>query len=133
MAIAVDPSRTWDYVLEADRGTERPTTWELRVLTARETAEIQDGAAFAEKDATISIRSGSSQLRALKLGLAGVRDFRDETGADVPFESENDNKRNPTRRIVTDRFLDRIEDRDRAELARAISEGNRVTETERKN
>lgn len=135
MPIAQDPNKPFEYVLKADRGTERPTRWLLKPLTVREEADLRDGIMQYAGGASVEGRvlAGSIELKTLKLGLVGCEDFYDAAGNAVPFEDEPDNKRHPTRRVVTDGFLSWISRSDRTELAEAIAERNRVTEDEEKN
>lgn len=136
MTIAVDPNKPFDYVLKADRGAAKPTRWKLKPLTVREEAELRDGIMqYGGQGAGVEGRmlAGSTELRTLKLGLVGCEDFYDSDGNAIAFESEPDNKRHPTRSVVTDAFLSWISRGDRTELAEAIAERNHVTEDEEKN
>ena len=129
MARALTPNQTFEHVLAEDRDLKPDdpdrTVWILRTLSAGEEAEIQDSAAAVESDgAAISVRTGSITLETLRRGLVGVRNFRDEKGAQVvPSFTVNGRKR-----VVDDTFISAIRPEHRRELANAISAGGRVTE-----
>ncbi len=127
MPIAVDPSKTWEYVLLADQELppEQQTVFELKTLSARELAAIQDGATKGNVDGTLEFKSGTQTLRILDLGVSGWRNFRDAQGAEVAFR-ENNGKPRPEN-------WDCLRPEWRRELANAVTEQNRLTEEERKN
>ncbi len=127
MPIAVDPSKSWDYVLLVDRELppEQQTIFELKVLSARDLAAIQDGATKGNVDGSLEFKSGTQTLRILEMGVRGWRNFKDDTGADVPYR-ENNGKPRPEN-------WDCLRPEWRRELANAITEQNRLSEEERKN
>ena len=125
--IAIDPNQTWEYVLECDRDLppDQQTAFELKVLTARELAAIQDGATKGNVDGSLEFRSGTQTLRILELGVRGWRNFKDAAGTDVPFRENSGKPRLENWDVLRPEW--------RRELANAITEQNRVTEEERKN
>ena len=127
MPVAVDPNKSWEYVLACDRELppEQRTVFELKVLTARALATIQDGATTGNVDGSLMFKSGSQTLRILDLGVCGWRNFKDADGADVPYR-ENNGKPRPEN-------WDCLRPEWRVELANAITEQNRLSEEERKN
>ena len=143
MAIAVQPNREFEYQLRADRKEDgsinrEGTIWKIRALRSKDRAKIEDGLASATVDdsgrsARMDVKSGSVGLAYLKAGLVGVENFYDSAGNEVEFKAENDDKRHPTRRVASDDFLDCIHEDDQAELARAIKDANRLSETDQKN
>lgn len=127
MPIALDPKSTWDYVLECDRGEERPTVFELKALSVRDEARLEDGHASVDRVANaIRVSTGTTNLEALRAGLVGVRDFFDADGRPVLFDTDKQGR-------VSDSFLERLHPDWRQELARAIADRVRLTEADRKN
>lgn len=127
MVIAIDPSKTFDYVLLCDRANppEEQTVFQLRVLSARELAEIEDGAIRSDREGKLEYLSGSQTIRILNYGLRGWRNFRDAAGNEVPFRENNGKPRGENWDCLLPEW--------RRELANAITEQNRISETERKN
>lgn len=150
--IAIDPRKTWDYVLLRDRWKACPDCLERTkpddpcatcnskrvVPTSKEERTIHhlrhlsvadeqraydgleptdDGVNFVRKDL------GSNALRVLRAGYAGITNFKDAQGVDVPFETGPNG-------CVSDAFLQRMRIGDRMELARAIEFELVVTEEE---
>lgn len=132
MAIAIDPTKPFKYVLREDRDAERPTTWMLKPLTVGEQSRIQDAVAVYDRATEhVAVRSGTQDLEVLRLGLVGVEEFYDIDGNAVPFDDRMDKRLN--RSIVTDAFLSRLRATWRVEIANAITEAAALTETDRKN
>lgn len=129
MPIALNPRDTFDYVLECDRDLpeEQQTVFVLRGLTVAQEAKVSDSmiSTVAGSD-EIHMRAGSHALTILRMGLRGWRNFKDESGADVPFEE--DKSRRP--RGISDECLDRLHPAWRTELANAIDSHGRVTSEE---
>ncbi|MDD5762175.1 MAG: hypothetical protein PHP88_06650 [bacterium] len=127
MPIAVDPNKSWEYVLLVDRELppEQQTVFELKVLTARDLASIQDGSTTGNVDGSLMFKSGTQTLRILDLGVSGWRNFKNESGAEVPFRDNNGKPRSENWDVLRPEW--------RRELANAITEQNRLTEEERKN
>jgi len=133
MVIAVNPKKAFDYVLVEDRKSpvEKQTVFELKVLTSLELAKVEDGMSFSvtrneqgEPSAgEVNVKGGSKTLSILHAGLAGWRNFKDENGNEVEFKKSEGYYKN----------LDYLKPGWRRELANAITEGNRVTETDSKN
>lgn len=134
MAIRIDPRKTWEYVLECDRGLseEQQTYWELRPLTVLEESKLQDMAVTADAESrAVSMNSGRVHLETLRYGLVGCRQFRDQDGTEVPFTSKFN--KGLAREIVTDDFLSGLHPDWRRELAIAIEQGATLSEEDRKN
>ncbi|MDA8122246.1 MAG: hypothetical protein M0Z38_06745 [Deltaproteobacteria bacterium] len=127
MPIAIDPTKVIEYVLLCDRDLppEEQTMFELKVLTARELAKIEDGSARADVSGNIEFRSGTQVINILNVGLKGWRNFKDAQGREVPFRENNGAPRPENWDYLTPDW--------RRELANAVTEQTRVTETERKN
>lgn len=124
MAIAINPTQTFDYVLRADRElpAEEQTVWKLRGLSHRERAQVEDNLATQGGDGQLSFRIGSQRLEILKAGLLGFENFLDAEGRPVPFDRQG--------AAVHDRTLDRIAEADATELANAITARNSLSEKE---
>ena len=143
MPIAVDPNRTWNYVLECDRPKtpaegeaptppSSPTTWKLKPLTCREHARLQDGIASVDRTiGVVNVASGTNALEACRMGLVGVENFFDSNGAPVKFLHKFD--KTYGRDFVTYDFLDCLRPEWRDELAKAITERSEITEADAKN
>lgn len=136
--IAIDPEEVFDYVLKAERDKpeEEQSVFELGVLTSRQEAKLQDQA-FSMSGATMvaTTPSGTMNLQTLRAALRNWRKVRARDGSEVPFECEG--KRLDVLGEQLDppsyKTLDRIHPDDRAELAQAIRNANRVTDDEAKN
>lgn len=131
MPIAIDPKKTWDYILKAERGTDAPTTFHLATLTVGEEAALQDKL-VAVKDGAAQVASGTHTLEVLRIGLVGWSGFRFGDGTEAPF-TVNQGRSVRGRKMVSDESLDLLAPADRKELAEAIVERNTIAETERKN
>lgn len=116
MAVWIDPTKTWDYVLDSERGTPSPTVWKLRPLTVSQHAELQDLPSLDQKAGTFCAHTGETHLRALKYGLAGVANLGGWCGG-----------------TIDDAFLSGLGVAIRTELALAILHRSGLTEADRKN
>lgn len=127
MAIAIDPNKTFEYVLLCDRELppEEQTIFHLKALSARELAEIQDKAARADMDGNFEFRSGSQTLRILEIGVRGWKNLRDAQGNEIAFRENNGRPRGENWDLLLPEW--------RRELANAITEQNRISGAERKN
>ncbi len=83
MAIAVDPNRIHEYVLESDR--EKPddqkTRFRLKHLTCSQLAEIND-TYLRKKGEELS---GGAMRRCLELCLVGWTGFRDQDSKEIAY------------------------------------------------
>ncbi len=131
MPIAVDPTKTWEYILKCDRGTDFPTRFVLAAISVADEARLQDAIAFVRDGAT-HIKSGTHTLDVLRVGLRGWHDFQDATGQLVPFKTDA-SKRMRGVDPVSDESLAWLTPEWRKELADAIIERNTLSEGERKN
>lgn len=122
MVIAINPKATFEYVLEADRELpqDQQTVWILGYLTLGERAEIEDGIAFGDAEGRTNYRVGSTKLETLRRALRDVRNFVDESGREVPLETQG--------QYVHPRFLDRLADAWATELSNEVDRRSRVTE-----
>jgi len=126
MAIALDPSKPFDYVLREDRdkpnGDPHKTVFHLKVLTPSENAAIEDNSAVMDSDGKMRVLNGYATYEALQQGLKGWHNLRDVNGEEVEFPSGNIGK-----------AISYLRPAHRRELAEAITEGNELTEEESKN
>lgn len=131
MPIAIDPTKTWDYILKCDRGTDNPTVFVLGALTVADEAALQDRM-VSIKDGTTQVASGTHTLDVLRRGLRGWKDFITSGGDLVPFKTDASRR---TRGVdpVSDESLAYLSPEHRRELAEAIIERNTMSEAERKN
>ena len=137
MAIAINPSESFEFTLRADRSLpeEKRTVFMLRPLSYVERRKIEDMASVVEAETGL-VRGtvGSINDATLRLGLKGWRNFRDAKGVEVPFELEG--KRLGILGSLVDpptlRTLERLHPRDAEELVNAITEVQRVTVDEGK-
>jgi len=127
MPIAIDPNKSWEYVLLVDRELppEQQTVFELKALSARELATIEDGSVRSDREGKLEYLSGTQTIRILELGVRGWRNFKDPAGTDVPFRENNGKPRHENWDLLRPEW--------RRELANAITEQNRLSEEERKN
>lgn len=131
MPIAIDPRQTWDYILKDERESADPTVFTLGALSVGDEAALQDKLAVVRDGAT-TFATGTHTLDVLRRGLRGWRSFRFSDGRDVPFATDRGQMRNGVA-APTDETLGYLTPDVRKELAEAIIERNRVSESERKN
>lgn len=123
MAIAVDPNRTFDYILKEDRDlpAEQQTVFKLKVLSARELARLEDSVSVMDKDGNWQVKVGTKALEILSCGIKGWENLRNRAGIFIPFSGIMDNN------------FDLLRPEWRRELADAITEQANLSEDERKN
>ena len=127
MAVAVQPKKQFDYVLEEDRKllAEKQTVWKLRGLSIGEQADVQDSLRTERTETgETSWKTGTLLLKTLRAGLVGVANFCDDTGLPVAFSSDKSG-------VVTDDFLDRLAPAWRTELANAIAGAGQLSDKQR--
>ena len=120
--IAVSAKEEWEYVLEVDRGTDKPTVFRLKQLTLRARIEAED----ILKGGAKGMSFGSFKMRVLKAGLAGWRDLRDASGAEIKPKYAHDGS-------IGDESMARIPTDAMAEIAWEVFNQSSISETERKN
>ena len=84
MAIALDPNRTWDYVLEAERDlpASEQTVFKLRALKPAELAEVADSGFIHYRSGTeIRATPAKQVLLTLRAGLLGWAGFKKADGS----------------------------------------------------
>ena len=136
MAIALDPNRTFDYVLKCDRGLprEQQSVFHIRPLSALEMRHLKN-AALTIDQVTQQAHSYLGDLRylALRAGLVGWSNFKRADGTEAVFERTRQNLLGRSGEVVTDACLDLLRDEWRDELAEAVQEFNTLTRDDAKN
>lgn len=135
MPIAITPNSTFEYVLKVDRDLpeEERTLFRLRALSAAEQAKVEDQTASLSREDEIRVRSGSTILEALRLGLVGWEGFRDENGNEVPFRSTKRKVAGVEVPQCDPANLDWLLPEWRRELVEAITARGKLTEDDRGN
>lgn len=134
MPIALDPKRTSEFVLSCDRKDEsgkpipkeKQTVFELRVLTARELAQLEDELSEVDMRGTIKVKAGSQVLKILKLGLVGWKNFKDGKGNEIQFQKDKEG-------VPREQNWNYLKQNWRREIADAITEQTNLTEEQLKN
>ena len=121
---ALDIDTPIEYVLKEEKklDKDKQTVFILRPLSATKQAQLQDKLYDVEgmgKQRKERLLTGTRMLELLREHLVGWTNFKDSSGADVPFDEKN-----PTRNI------DRIPAPCRQELADAIAGESEVEEGE---
>jgi len=139
MTIAIDPKGTFEFIDDPDRDlpADDPnrTVWEYRVLTPTEEAAIQDAVSMAgmgEGETTSTSGYGTIAHKTLRLGLVGVKNFRDAEGNEILLDSNARQKGSNGTPFVKDVFLARIPSGTRSRLCNAITSHGSMTEDEEK-
>lgn len=134
MARSVDPTQSFEFILEADRDLPKDhpdrTVWTLKPLGANRQMRIQDKAAQLEGD-SLQVNSGTTNLMTFRRGLLGVEKFPDcrwkegdpEEDRYIKLELE---KKSNGEMVVPIEFCDRVRQVDRTEIADAITSGGRL-------
>lgn len=121
MAIALDPKRTWDYVLEEERKLHaaEQTVFKLRALTPAELAEVADSG-FVHYMGGKEVRATPSKqvLMTLRAGLVGWTRFKKADGSELEAPDSADER------------IAYLSEEHRIEIAREIRFGGQMTKTE---
>jgi len=138
MAIAITMV-PFKYVLRCDRALNKDmqTSFLLRRLSAEENAQIEDAIRYSstassvagnDPEVTVVQSPGSTVLEILRVGLKGWENFLDEDHNPIAFTAPSGmDSTCPMSNI------DKIHPDHRHELARAIEEGNTISEEDSKN
>ena len=116
MVIILKPQAPQEFILERERGTERPSVFVYRTLTPDELADVVDSTA-STRGGEIIFHHAKAALKVLRLALIGWRDVMDENGVEVPFPG-------------ADEAIAMLSEEDRTEIAQAIRFGSEVTADE---
>lgn len=93
MPIDIDPDKTFSLILQDDatKPESEQRTLIFRHLSAREEAKMDD--IFARsKDSGVLADIVAKAREGISIALVGWKNFKDEAGADVPFEISSLNK-----------------------------------------
>lgn len=131
MPIPLSRNSSFDYVLKAERDLprEQQTIFKCKYLTVDEMAEVEDAlGSFDSSTNEMRVKVGSQVVKILRLGLVGWLNFKHPDGTEAQFVIATNGK---TKGSPTNATLDMLSPADRRELANAITESNRVSETEK--
>lgn len=122
MAIALDPARTWDYVLRADRELqeEERTVWKMRTLSQRASMKMVDRLIVSDDGSASMGGMGTQSLDIVLDGLVGWTNFPDSAGEPIEAKVRGGH--------LTDVSLARIDTTIMLELAIAIESGGKLSE-----
>lgn len=123
---AIDISKVHDFIAKSDfkLPKEEQTTFKVKFLTALQQAEIRDQTYKAHgigNKRSERFLTGTAELEAIRHGLVGWENFKDESGKDVPFETGKDKK---------DLMISYLPPDVRAEMSSFIRQESEVTEGE---
>lgn len=110
---AIDPEKIIDFIAKKEQGDKVPeeekTVFKVKMLTAREGAELRDdlyNVSGSGKEREEKLKSGTIELKALRKGIKGWENFQDDDGEEIEFDSGK-----------IDKMLDKIPPDIRMELA----------------
>ena len=123
----LDPEAVYRYVPKRARKlpVEKQPVFLLKIMSAREVANIQNNTVSVLKDETMRVLSGNIMLSALENGVKGWENFKLKNGEPVPFR-ENAGKPRPDAFDFLPVWL-------RQELSNAITSGADLSEQAEKN
>lgn len=131
--VGLNPKKVRIYIPKADQGLpdeEKPLKFQMRLLTAREAADLRDeiyeisGVGKKRKE---RLRSGTHELRVLYRCIEGWENFFDDDSKEIPYRKTVKNNEP----FIEN--LDYLPDDLRTELARYASRENEVDEDTEKN
>ena len=137
MVVARSVNETFQYVCHSDRQLpqDQQTTFILRRLPATVGMAL-DNLHEATQTGQVTLRVGDQRIVTLQAGLAGWTNFNDAQGAPIEFKHEHGVRsvygitvKNPAKVEMIDYLPEEIGE----ELARAIVEGNQLSEDDAKN
>lgn len=128
-------SSTFEYQSDADpdKGTPNATVFVLGPLDVFVSTHLFDGAMEVGPDQQVQFRSNAANLDAVRFGLKGWRNFKNEDGSDIPFETTERNLLGRKYVGVFDDCLARISIDEVRVMATQIREASLVQEAEAKN
>jgi len=94
MIVGVDPTKVHDYIPKCERNLPKKekTIFKVRKVGLEEAAEIRDGIyeiSGLGKERKEKLKTGSVEVRVLKICLKGWENFKDDKGEDISFNIEN--------------------------------------------
>jgi len=138
MIRAITPDQTFEYVCEADRNSEQPTTWVLGILDSRLMAHIEDAVAKLEMgkkgsdQADPVFRTGTRRWLLVKFGLRGWVNFGGANGQPIAESFDTTPLFGKSYKTVNDRVLELIPTSVLTELAGELSEQNHLQEADKR-
>lgn len=142
---AVKPGGTWWFTPESERDEPEAsrTMFELRFLTVRERADIENGIGYMVASEKTEKRGsgrgdfdkfvptvGDTEIETLVRGLVGWKNFRDADDGDVEFTTRKGPGGN---QVPTEDTLSHIPPGIRRELSNAITRGTELDEEDEGN
>jgi len=122
--IHVSTREVFEYTLERDRETDKPSIFRLKPLTPLEVKRIGD--LMGNRNSEYGFPVGSFVYENLKCGLVGWDNVEDKAGKPVKFAKEKDGR-------VKDAIIAMLGSDDQSELAFAIWGAAKLTEEDEKN
>ena len=115
MAIALDPARTWDYVLKSDMDLpkEEQTVWKMRTASQRMTLEIYDSVRMEDGEMKLVVGEAALSRKVVSDGLCGWENWNSSDGTPIEPVNRSDGG-------VIERLLSRIQPGHILELAGAM-------------
>jgi hypothetical protein len=138
MATPANPNYTEDFILMADRKSEKPTVFHIGVLDTLLRVHIDDEHTTLKRlvsglkltDAEVHHK----YLEMVRFGLRGWTNFNDASDSPVPFEAEQvDVPKVGKRQAITDSCLGQLDTVDLMEIGMQISKLNSISREQRKN
>jgi len=123
-----DPARDQD-----DYPTADATVFELGSLDVFLMSWVYDRAMSLGDNGQMALNTNATNLDAVRFGLKGWRNFRDEQGNDIPFKTKQQAVNGKTYTVVADESLQYLSIALVRELAAEIKQVNQVTKEEAKN
>lgn len=126
---------TENYILESDPAkseAEGATIWKLSAISVDQRAAIQDGTMTLGADKSVRITMHSRNLTLLRIGLKGVINYKDASGRDIPFSTEERYVDGELMHVPSDKFISTLDPAWITEIGNRILNINSVSDEERK-
>ena len=75
----------FNYIIVSERGEKEPFTVKLKVIDSTELVRLQDGLLLRGNDDSISLKTGSYNVSALRLSITGWNNMLDAKGKQIPM------------------------------------------------
>ncbi len=89
LTVSTKPVKTYEYIPLSERGEEKPFTINIRPLTKREYALIEDKIAKFYRDETMTFASASTNIETFQRGVTGWNNLLDENGKQIKPDKMN--------------------------------------------
>jgi hypothetical protein len=141
MLTGIDINATRKYVSRLDPDKDSPTVFHIGLLDPALRAEVDDESSTYEMSsnnpndkAKVRLNWNKRQITAIKFGLKGMDNFLDpQTNKPVELKFDTIHYAGRMRNVVPERIIAMFPNELRQELAEAILNESRLTETEEKN